>query len=407
MMNRGLITASASNIARAQSYVASLEARGGTMMVPPLQAALAEQASAAMSNDATTTGASRLGQVIFLTDGAIGNEQQLFEVLTNGRGRSRIFMVGIGSAPNSFLMTRAAELGRGTFTHIGSEAQVANRMSALFEKLENPSVTNLNATFKDAAANVAPGILPDLYFGEPLVVAAKLKNSSSNLVIKGMIGPNPWTVTLPISNAISASGVSKLWARRKIADAEVDKILHPKSFDQVEEKITALALEHHLVSRVTSLVAIDKTPSRPESAKLTRADVPLNLPEGWDFDKVFGEQGGIVRTRDQRADAGAILAPRMTPLSPIQRQGFNNSHQVGQAKLTNAAFKDVRFAKVAKAAAPVKMVAGYKQTATHVILPQTATDAELRLWFGILALLLAVIIATWSWWFPGNRGELA
>jgi hypothetical protein len=40
-------------------------------------------------------------------------------------------MVGIGSAPNSFLMTRAAELGRGTFTHIGSVEQVEERMREL------------------------------------------------------------------------------------------------------------------------------------------------------------------------------------------------------------------------------------------------------------------------------------
>ena len=56
------------------------------------------------------------------------------------RGRSRVFMVGIGSAPNTFLMTRAAELGRGTFTHIGSTEQVEERMQALFEKLESPAV---------------------------------------------------------------------------------------------------------------------------------------------------------------------------------------------------------------------------------------------------------------------------
>ena len=48
-----------------------------------------------------------------ITDGEIGNEQQLFDTITAMRGRSRIFMVGIGSAPNSYLMTRAAELGRG------------------------------------------------------------------------------------------------------------------------------------------------------------------------------------------------------------------------------------------------------------------------------------------------------
>ena len=42
-----------------------------------------------------------LRQVVFLTDGAIGNEQQLFDTIAAMRGRSRVFMVGIGSAPNA------------------------------------------------------------------------------------------------------------------------------------------------------------------------------------------------------------------------------------------------------------------------------------------------------------------
>ncbi len=74
------------------------------------------------------------------------------------RGRSRIFMVGIGSAPNTYLMTRAAELGRGAFTHIGSAEQVEERMRGLFAKLENPAVTGLTAKFSDATADITPAI---------------------------------------------------------------------------------------------------------------------------------------------------------------------------------------------------------------------------------------------------------
>jgi len=35
-------------------------------------------------------------------------------------------------------MTRAAELGRGTFTHFGSVEQVEERMRGLFAKLGDP-----------------------------------------------------------------------------------------------------------------------------------------------------------------------------------------------------------------------------------------------------------------------------
>ena len=169
-------------------------------MVPAMRAALTDNA-----DDAANT----VRQVVFLTDGAIGNEQQLFETITAMRGRSRVFMVGIGSAPNTYLMTRAAELGRGTFTHIGSVDQVEERMRGLFAKLENPAVTGLSAKFSDAAADITPAVIPDLYRGEPLVLAAKLDKLAGSVEIKGRIGDRPWVVTLPLANAAEGKGLSK------------------------------------------------------------------------------------------------------------------------------------------------------------------------------------------------------
>src|SRR5258708_591497 len=225
-------------------------------MVPSMQAALNDR----RGND---SGANTLRQVVFLTDGEIGNEQQLFDTISAMRGRSRIFMVGIGSAPNSYLMTRAAELGRGTFTHIGAVEQVQERMRVLFDKLESPVVTNLTAVFSAAGADVTPVVLPDLYRGEPVALTARVGALAGTLEVKGMIGDRPWVVTLPLANAAEGSGLSKLWARRKITDAEVARTLRTITPDEADKRIMALALDHHLVTRLTNLVAVYKPPTRP------------------------------------------------------------------------------------------------------------------------------------------------
>ena len=287
------VPADREHIGQATSFVDALQANGGTEMVPAMRAALSDNAS----------DAGYVRQVVFLTDGAIGNEQQLFETINALRGRSRIFMVGIGSAPNTYLMTRAAELGRGTFTHIGSVEQVEERMRGLFAKLENPAVTNLTAKFSDAAADITPVAIPDVYRDEPLVLAAKLDKLSGSVEIKGRIGDRPWVVTLPLANAAEGKGLSKLWARRKIADAEVARTTRQASPEDADKTILALALEHQLVTRLTSLVAVDKTPSRPEGAPLKVSELPINLPAGWDFEKVFGERPRAPATpTERRAD---------------------------------------------------------------------------------------------------------
>src|SRR6202012_1173432 len=251
----GSVPADAAHISRATSFVSALQAAGGTEMGPAMRAALTD-------NDASGS-SSYLRQVVFLTDGDIGNEQQLFETITAMRGRSRVFMVGIGSAPNTYLMTRAAELGRGAYTHIGSVDQVEERMRGLFAKLENPAGTGLAVKFSDAGADIAPAVLPDLYRDEPLVLAAKLDKLAGSVEIKGHIGDRPWNVTLPLAKAAEGKGLSKLWARRKISDAEVARTTRQVTPDEADKTILALALQHQLVTRLTSLGAGAQTPSRP------------------------------------------------------------------------------------------------------------------------------------------------
>jgi Ca-activated chloride channel homolog len=318
-------------------------------MVPPMKAAL---------TDRNGKDSNMVRQVVFLTDGEIGNEQQLFDVISTMRGRSRIFMVGIGSAPNSFLMTRAAELGRGTFTHIGAVEQVEERMRTLFDKLESPAVTNLSASFSVAGADVTPIVLPDLYRGEPVALTARVGALAGTLEIKGLIGDRPWVVTLPLENAAQGSGLSKLWARRKIADAEVARTLRTVTPDEADKRILALALDHHLVTRLTSLVAVDKTPSRPDGARLTQAEIPLNLPAGWEFDKVFGPQRGT---------------PIDPTLTPIERR----------ADLTEAE----KAQRVAHAA-----VAPTRAVQPGATLPKGATDAEIRIYLGLLLCLVSLFL---------------
>jgi Ca-activated chloride channel family protein len=328
-------------------------------MVPPMKAALTDR----RGGDANT-----VRQVVFLTDGEIGNEQQLFDTISAMRGRSRVFMVGIGSAPNTFLMTRAAELGRGTFTHIGAVEQVEERMRDLFGKIESPAVTNLTATFSAARGDVTPAVIPDLYRGEPVALAMKVSVLSGTLEIKGTIGDQPWIVTLPLAHAAKGKGLSKLWARRKIADAEIARTLRTITPDEADTRILGLALEHHLVTRLTSLVAVEQTRSRPDGARLTRADIPLNLPAGWEFDKVFGGE-------------------RPTPTTlPDTRRADN-----GPVRLAQGDFAAVKTMRAARPSAPAPTV-GQPAAQRSVTLPKTATDAELRLWFGLLLCLASLIL---------------
>src|SRR5204863_7305457 len=124
-----------------------------------------------------------------------------------------------------------------------------------------------------------------------------------------------WEVTLPIAKAAKGDGISKLWARRRIADFEVASTLGTLTYDDANKAILAMALDHQIVSSQTSLVAVDKTPKRPAGEKLTRADTPLNLPAGWNYESVFGEDTPAIKQRDAQA-AFQQLAMLQKPQAP-------------------------------------------------------------------------------------------
>jgi Ca-activated chloride channel family protein len=270
--------ASRDNVRRAVRWVASLEARGGTEMAAALRLAF--------SNTETGT---HVRQVIFLTDGAVGNEEALFRLLRERLGDSRLFTVGIGSAPNSHFMTQAARLGRGTFTYIGRIEEVGARMGELFAKLESPVLKGLELRWPQGVQVEAwPAKLPDLYAGEPIVVAAALDRLAGEALLAGERDGRRWEARIALARNAAAQGMGGLWAREKVS-ALMASLRDGAAEAEVRARVIEVATAHRLVTKYTSFVAVDKTPVRPVDESLKTAAVPTLLPEGWVYDKVFGE----------------------------------------------------------------------------------------------------------------------
>ncbi len=269
--------ATAQNLNVADRYVGGLRAEGGTEMLPALQQALDGHEHPG-----------RLRQVIFLTDGAVGNEAQLFSAIHERLGDSRLFTIGIGSAPNSHFMREAARLGRGTFVYIGSTTEVKEKMLALFGKLESPALTDVRLELPGGlGADIVPERIPDVYLGEPVTVALRAATLPPRVMVRGHLGLDQWEHELSLQHTDEGVGLSVHWARGKIASL-LDQRRSSASEAMIRHAVVELALAHHLVSPYTSLVAIDVTPVRPGNEALHSHALKTNLPHGWDYTAVFG-----------------------------------------------------------------------------------------------------------------------
>ncbi len=266
------LAATPQNVDHARKWVRALQASGGTEMAPALAFALDGRETPGM-----------LRQVVFITDGAVGNEEALFKLISDRLGGSRLFTVGIGSAPNSHFMTRAAQFGRGTFTHIGDVREVNEKMSRLFAKIEAPVLRDVSIRWPDGSTvETFPARVPDLYLGEPVMVAASARAPLGTVVVSGTRGNQPWSVALTPSADSKSAGVGALWARSKIASL-MDAVTRGEDPVLIRPQVVKVALEHHLVSAYTSLVAVDVTPTAPAvnpRAALVRASLPQGYVDG-------------------------------------------------------------------------------------------------------------------------------
>ncbi|MFT5181183.1 MAG: Ca-activated chloride channel family protein [Alphaproteobacteria bacterium] len=278
--------ATRANVKRGLDALRALTSDGGTEMHAALTAAFADQAPEG-----------RLRQVVFLTDGSVSNEHALTELIETKLGSTRLFTVGLGSAPNSFFMRRAAEAGRGTFTYIDKPGEVASKMGALHRKLERPALTDIRLDWQLqtlAAPEVFPKIIPDLYIGDPVSFSVRVPDQSGEgvvgaLRISGRLNNEEWSRLVPLASIKPVAGVAGVWGRAKVADRRAAYPLREPDFAKMRTNVVETALAYQLVTEFTSLVAVDDSEiARPPEEALETSEIARNLPAGMSFEKVFG-----------------------------------------------------------------------------------------------------------------------
>jgi Ca-activated chloride channel homolog len=248
------VPATTEAIDEADEFIAGLDAYGGTEMMPALEMALG-------STDKGNN--ERLQQIVFITDGAVEHEEKLFKLIHNHLGERRLFTVAIGSAPNAYFMRKAAQFGRGSYTFIGDTQEVSDKMDQLFSKMEQVVMTDLHLELEGIEGEVVqvlPDKLPDLYYGEPVVLSLKMKQVPERAVITGNLNGHTWVNAVRLKRSTHQSGLKVLFGRRMIESWMDNKVLGVEK-EVVRKAIVDLGYYYHLVSQYTSLVAVDVTPA--------------------------------------------------------------------------------------------------------------------------------------------------
>lgn len=283
------------NVDAADAWLDTIASRGGTQIIPAIEAALA-----------LPVDSGRMRYVVFLTDGSVSADEQAISKIARERGTARIFTFGIGPSVNRFLLDKFAELGRGSVEFIGAHepiepslARFQNRVS--YPALRDVALSGQNVDFWD----IYPSVLPDLYVDQPLEVATRLKRRDGAAVqISGEVGgvTRHFQVVLPAPAGSDA--VRRLWARARI-ESLLDQQRSKRTPDEgVRQQIISIALEYRLATRYTSFVAVDSEVTTGGDAQKVRVSLPL--PEGLDFENFFGSMAAV--------GGAAHFAPAAAPM---------------------------------------------------------------------------------------------
>ena len=275
------LTATAENVAAARRYVQRLEAEGGTEMLPALVHLMKKPEIPGY-----------LRHIVLLTDGDLGNEEEIFVALRKNLGGARLYTIAIGSAPNFFLATKMAQYGRGSFTHIADISEITEQMGRLLETIESPVLTDVKLTFEGVeVADVYPQRTPDLFLRQPLLVYGRITHGHAGIVhLTARAGDQPYETSFAFDASKSTfhPGITTLWARQRVEDLmDRWRLADEDARAAIRASLIAHAIQYRLVTRFTSLVAVEEIVTNAGGESRT-VPVPTELPAGMQMEKVFG-----------------------------------------------------------------------------------------------------------------------
>jgi Ca-activated chloride channel homolog len=308
----GLVEASDRHRYRAVEHLARVDARGGTEMLAPLRQALTLLGGSQRGDGR----AARDAIVILVTDGQVGNEDQLLRELSSDLHRVRVHAVGIDQAVNAGFLGRLASVGGGRCELVESEDRLDEAMEGIHRRIGAPLAHSL-ALGADGLASIenttSPARLPDLFPGVPLVVTGRYRGTAAgSLTLRGTSADGEdWSATA-IGQRREAPAVTAQWARAHLRDLE-DRYASAAAED-LEKRIVDTSLRFGVLCRFTAYVAVD---SRVvvENGAPHRVMQPVELPAGWERTPIgAGPQFAAAMPQSLVATGGFSPAPPAAPM---------------------------------------------------------------------------------------------
>ena len=299
---------------KAIAWVMNREANGGTEMHSAIVDAL----------QGLRPGAQR--QVVLVTDGYVGGEEQIVTLLHESLPEScRMHVVGVGSGVNRTLAASLARAGRGAEVLVSLDEDAEKSAKGLVDKTRAPVLTDVTIS-GDAFVDCSPEHVPDVFAGAPLLAALQVRPTGGELVVRGKLARGVWEQRIQVAAADPGDGnpaVVKLYARERVADLEMRWTIG-NEVQAIDREIESIGLVFQIATRRTSWVAIDDDRSVDPRRGTRHEEIPQEVPYGTTMASFGGApMAGMIAPAQGYASLAPAMAMRpMVMPSPMRSMGI-------------------------------------------------------------------------------------
>jgi Ca-activated chloride channel family protein len=307
---------------RADRWLSTVDARGGTELLAPMLEA------AKLAPD---------GLVVLLTDGAVGNEDEVLAGFVAARKGARVYSFGIGTNVSDALLQALAEKTGGAVEMIYPGERLDEKVVAQFARATAPRVTDITIKARGVdLAEIAPAVPRPLVDGEPYSVFGTYEQPGRGAVeIRGKLRGEPFYLEVPVDLAEECDRpmIAKLWAQARIHDLEASAVTGRRA-DTMKDRIVKLAVQHGVSSKYTSFLVVEKrTGDRRATEQPETRVVPVNAPSGW---SMFRRQASRSRAYGALQPGAAAAMPMPAPARAMARPMAAMSMPLAGARATLA-----------------------------------------------------------------------
>jgi Ca-activated chloride channel family protein len=293
---------------RTIEWLAKIDARGGTEMAQALDWAVHQ-----LTGD-------RERVLVLVTDGQVGNEDQILALLGRRLRGIRIFTLGIDRAVNEAFLKRLAALGGGSCDVVESEDRLDEVMAKVQRRIGTPLWTGLQIEAGnlrlDAEAQV-PARLPDLFAGVPLQILGRYSGAEAGRVVMRATDETGKAVTQTVSGRTGRSpALAQIWARGRLRDLEDRWVVGGQEAPaELEKSMVALSLKFGVLCRFTAFVAVDRTEVVNAGGRQQHLVQPVEAVEGWEMREL--QAGGMRAVRFKMGGKMAMPQSLAMPMSAL------------------------------------------------------------------------------------------